>query len=129
MNESDRVAPLTRRELDRVSRLLQSTKYDRAMNMEGMDGFFTALICGPGRVGFSDYLPVVFGALPGEHLRFAASAVPPTLRRLLYRHWNSIVHSFESGACHVPVVLDDIDAPLCGKAWAQGFMLGVGLRT
>jgi uncharacterized protein len=39
--------PLTDDEFARLDAFLDNTKNSRAMNLEQIDGFFTALVCGP----------------------------------------------------------------------------------
>ncbi len=53
--------PLTEAELDRLSGLLGRFDNKRPMNLEQLDGFFAALICGPVNVPPSKYLPVILG--------------------------------------------------------------------
>ncbi len=54
--------PLTEAELDRLRKFLKNCKGGKAMNIEEMDGFFAALVAGPGIVMPSEYLPEVFGS-------------------------------------------------------------------
>jgi hypothetical protein len=53
--------PLTDAELDHLGDFLESCKGGRAMNVEALDGFFSALIAGPETVMPSEYYPEVFG--------------------------------------------------------------------
>jgi uncharacterized protein len=99
------------------------------MNLERADGFFTALICGPGRVLFEDYVPVVFGVNSYDRHAFARLKTATTIRQLLNRHWSAISDTLTQGGCHVPLLLGNIEDEGCGRNWGQGFMLGVGLRT
>ena len=48
-------APLTDEELDRLGSFLKSCKGGKAMNLEELDGFFSALIAGPEPVMPSEY--------------------------------------------------------------------------
>ena len=49
--------PLTDAEYDRLADTLNRFHGEGAMNLEQLDGFFAALICGPDRVHPSEYLP------------------------------------------------------------------------
>jgi uncharacterized protein len=50
--------PLTDAELERLNQVLGRFDNKRSMNLEQLDGFFAALICGPQIVPPSEYLPV-----------------------------------------------------------------------
>ena len=52
--------PLNDTELDRLGDFLEEVGAP-AMNLEMLDGFFAALICGPETVLPSEYLPQVLG--------------------------------------------------------------------
>src|SRR3954454_8519364 len=53
--------PLTDAEYDRPADTLNRFHGEGAMNLEQLDGFFAALICGPDRVHPSEYLPEIWG--------------------------------------------------------------------
>ena len=53
--------PLTDDELERLAAFLDSIDNEEALSLEGLDGFFCALIAGPELVMPSEYLPVVWG--------------------------------------------------------------------
>jgi hypothetical protein len=51
--------PLSDTELEKVHEILERFGDKRAMNLEQLDGFLAALICGPGDVPQGEYLPEV----------------------------------------------------------------------
>jgi uncharacterized protein len=51
--------PLTDAEYDRLADTLNRFHGEGAMNLEQLDGFFAALICGPNPVHPSEYLPEI----------------------------------------------------------------------
>lgn len=53
--------PLTDAEFDRLSSILERLSDNHSMNIEQLDGFLAALICGPEIVRPSEYLPVIWG--------------------------------------------------------------------
>ena len=53
--------PLSDAEFDRLEEILKRFRDKRAMNLEQLDGFFAALICGPNIVLPSEYLPRFWG--------------------------------------------------------------------
>jgi hypothetical protein len=60
--------PLSEDELDRLQEFLE--EWGHGMNIEELDGFFSALIAGPEAVMPSQYLPEVFGTDPKEGAQF-----------------------------------------------------------
>ena len=71
---------LSEDDLDRLRDFLD-TMGPPAMNLESVDGFFAALICGPEMVMPGEYLPVVFG----EDAVFADDAEAADMLGLLMR--------------------------------------------
>ena len=59
--------PLTDAEYDRLGSMLAHS--ERAMNLEMVDGFFAALICGPETVPPSEYLRLIWGGDPASAAR------------------------------------------------------------
>jgi uncharacterized protein len=99
-----------------------------AMNLEMLDGFFAALICGPDNVMPSEYLPQVFGK---DHC-FDSNDQATEILGLVMRHWNTIAselfRTLEEDEVYLPVLLEDADGVVYGNDWARGFMRGVQLR-
>lgn len=56
MNNLIAESPLNDSELDRLADFLEDID-SHAMNIEMLDGFFAALICGPDVISPSEYLP------------------------------------------------------------------------
>jgi uncharacterized protein len=54
--------PLTDAEFERLSGILGRFDNKQPMNLEQLDGFLAALICGPEIVRPSEYLPVIYGS-------------------------------------------------------------------
>ena len=76
-----------------------------AMNLEEVDGFFAALICGPETVYPAECLREISGGGSGEIVCESKEAAEQLLD-LLMRHWSSIVEILlmcvphETGTCH-----------------------------
>ena len=51
--------PLTDAEFERLAEVLQRCGGNHAMNIEMLDGFLAALVCGPETVLPSEYLPTI----------------------------------------------------------------------
>ena len=96
--------PLTDADYDRLADALNRFHGEGAMNLEQLDGFFAALICGPDRVHPSEYLPEIWGG--SEMVDEEAFA----------------------GDVHLPLVLEDEHGITHANDWAQGFLRGMALR-
>src|ERR1035438_6953463 len=82
--------PLTDAELDRLSEVLKRFGDKRAMNLEHLDGFLSALICCPDLVPPSEYLPVIWGDNIVLEDEFSAKPILEEFLSLIMRHWNAI---------------------------------------
>lgn len=120
--------PLTDAELERLGGFLSGLKNPQRLTLEGLDGFFCALVAGPDLVLPSEYLPVVWGGGMADEDAFPSEAVANEQLGLMMQHWNSIIDEFERETVYVPLfdVPDEQGVP--GRRWAQGFMRGVALR-
>ena len=120
--------PLTDEELDRLGDFLKSCKGGKAMNLEELDGFFSALIAGPEPVMPSEYNREVFGGDLSEAVEFANLDEAQEILNLMMRHWNKIASTLYRGESHVPLILEDEKGELHGNDWARGFMRGMHMR-
>ena len=120
--------PLTDAELDRLSDVLKRFGDKRAMNLEQLDGFLSALICSPDLVPPSEYLPVIWGDDVVLENEFSAKPILEDFLSLIMRHWNSIVDTLNSGDVYLPLLLDDEGGVTRANDWAKGFLLGMELR-
>ena len=117
--------PLTDAELDRLGDFLEGCKSGKAMNVEQLDGFFSALIAGPETVMPSEYNRELFG---GEVPEFSSLDETKEILGLLMRHWNTIAGTLLKGEAYVPLLLEDENGVAHGNDWARGFMRGMGMR-
>lgn len=120
--------PLTDAELERLAEFLGRCKGGRAINIEELDGFFAALIVGPGLVMPSEYYPHIFGGSLDETCEFETIDQANGVLSLLMRHWNTIASTLNGGDVYLPVLLEDNTGVACANDWAYGFMRGVELR-
>jgi uncharacterized protein len=120
--------PLTDAEYDHVASML--ARSDRAMNVEMLDGFFAALICGPDLVRPSEYLRVIWGGDKiGGDRGWRDEAEMQEFFDLIMRHWNSVIAALSSGEPFMPFLLEDEDGIARANDWAEGFARGMKLRT
>ena len=120
--------PLTDDEFDRLAEFLDAIGAS-AMNIEMLDGYFSALICGPDIVPPSEYLPQIWG----EDFAFESDEQAAEIVGLLMRHWNTIAvelrHTLDEPDVYLPVLLEGEDGVATGNDWAHGFMRGVETRA
>jgi uncharacterized protein len=120
--------PLTDAELDRLSAVLERFGDKHSMNLEQLDGFFAALICGPDIILPSEYLPEIWG---DDIILEDASAEQPMLQEffsLITRHWNAISDTLHSGDVIMPSLLPDENGITRANDWANGFLRGMEFR-
>ena len=120
--------PLSDADLDRLSDVLTSFASKHAMNVEQLEGFLTALICGPDNVLPSEYLPEIWGDGMVQEDAFHAQPILQDFLSLVMRHWNAISQTLRSGNVYTPVLLEDEDGVSHGNDWANGFIRGMELR-
>jgi uncharacterized protein len=118
--------PLVEPELDRLGDLLARLSDQGGMNLEELDGFFAALICGPTTVTPSEYLPEIFG--DGIIDVTSTHSALQEFISLLMRHWNTICDTLFSGDVFTPLLLEDANGLAHANDWARGFMRGMDLR-
>jgi uncharacterized protein len=115
-------------EFDKLSDALGRFGGKHSMNLEQLDGFLTALVCGPDEVPRSEYLPKIWA---DNIVNEAAFAAQPLLREcvsLILRHQDFIYHTMESGDVFTPLLIENEDGICAGNDWAIGFLHGMELR-
>jgi uncharacterized protein len=110
--------PLTDAEFEKLADVLKRFGDKRAMNLETLDGFFAALICGPDHVPPSEYLPEIWG---GDMVNEPAFETKPILQEF-------ISDTLQSGNVFLPLLLDDESGVARANDWANGFMRGMEMR-
>jgi uncharacterized protein len=112
-------------EFSRLSEILESLS-PSAMNVEMLDGFFTALICSPNVVMPNEYLPTILG---DEDSAFDSQEQAMEFFNLTMRHWNFIadelLKSLNGKTFYKPILLEGENGIIEGSDWATGFMEGV----
>lgn len=120
--------PLTEVELDHLGQFLKNCKGGKAMNIEELDGFFSALIVGSEIVAPSEYMREVFGSETPETYQFESLEEANEILGLMMRHWNDIAGTLSKGEIYVPLLLLDENGVEHGNDWAHGFIRGTRLR-
>ena len=120
--------PLTDDEFAFLDAFLRKANGGQAMNLEKMDGFFTALVCGPQMVMPSEYMPHVWGNGISNNGVFQSLEEAQEISSLVTRHWNRIASTLYKGRVYFPFLFEDEKGVVHGNDWAKGFMRGMGLR-
>ncbi len=120
--------PLTDAEFERLTGLLRRFDNKRPMNLEQLDGFLAALVCGPELVTPSEYLPQICGDDMVLRDTIDAKSVLQDFLSLIMRHWNTISYTLESGDVFLPLLLEDENGTAPANEWAKGFLRGMELH-
>jgi len=120
--------PLTDEEFDRLSAILGRLEDKCSMNLEQLDGFLAALVCGPGLVLPSEYLPEILGDDVVLDDSLAARPALQDFLSLIFRHWNVIADTLHSDDVHLPLLLEDEQGIFHANDWASGFLRGMDFR-
>jgi uncharacterized protein len=113
--------PLNDAELERLGSVLESFGDKSSMNIEQLDGFLAALICGPELVPPSKYLPKIWGT----ETAFEDTSSAQEFLSLIMRHWNAIADTLNSGEVYLPLLLEDESGITHANDWANGFLRGM----
>jgi uncharacterized protein len=120
--------PLTDEEFEKLGDFLGGIKNSRAMNLEEMDGFFAAVICGPEIVTPGECLPYLWGNELSNDGVFQSVEEAEEILNLVLRHWNAIAGTLYKGRVYFPLLLEDENGVEHGNDWAKGFLRGMSLR-
>jgi len=134
--EDEEVTPaLTEQEMDELDSFLMSdATTNEVMLLDCMDGFLTALACGPAMPKPGEWIPRVWGPTAADAPTFASATQSARITDLLTRHMNAIVWSLQQDAEHFEPVFDlqvfegDEREYMDGEMWAHGFMIGIDMQ-
>lgn len=119
--------PLTDRDYQRLADTLACFQDQDCMNLERLDGFFTALLCGPMPLQPAECLPVILGRAFDDEDAFPTERALENFANLLLRHWLDIRHTLEAGEPFHPWLDAGEDGLFHGNDWALGFVDGMQL--
>lgn len=113
-------------ELEWLACFLRSSQApDTAMDLEELDGFFTAMVVGPKTIMPNMYMPEIWGG-DGEGPVYDSLEQAEYVTGLLMRHWNAMIQRQDHFYPCMPFVADDPLWPK-GYLWAQGFARGIDM--
>jgi len=114
--------------LETLGEFLDQLTEDGAMDLEELDGFFTALHCCPEPVPPNEYLPEILGdGLENEEI-FPNPEAAQLFMGLLMHHWNAVGDALRSEDFFLPLLLEDGQEKTYGNCWAIGFLRGADMR-
>ena len=116
---------LSEAELERVREILDRFGDKRAMNMEQIDGFLAALVCGPEDIPQSEYLPEIWGDDMVNEAAFARQPLLQVFVSLIMRHRDAIAHTLRTDAVYTPLLLQDQDGVACGNIGAAAAVMRI----
>lgn len=119
--------PLTDRDYQRLAATLTQFKDQQSMNLEQLDGFFTALLCGPMPLKPAECLPMILGDAFDDETAFPTSKALEQFADLLLGHWLDISATLREGRPFHPWLQEDENGEVHGNDWAQGFIDGMQL--
>lgn len=115
--------------LETLGEFLDQLSHDGAMDLEELDGFFTALHSCPELVTPSEYLPEILGdGLENEEI-FPNPEVAQLFMGLVMHHWHSVGDALRSEDFFLPLLLENDEGKSYGNNWATGFLRGMDMRT
>ncbi len=124
------VNPLTDAELEQLDaaldQLMASMNVDDSesrlpLSLDAVDGLFAAMALSPKSTAIGEWMPMVMG-----DAQFSSKEQTQSVRNVLIRHYNSVVHSLRKADIEdfQPLVsYNDEDHPIVA-AWCAGFVLG-----
>jgi uncharacterized protein len=115
-------------ELEVLGEFLEQMEDAGAMDLEELDGFFTALHCAPDFVVPSEYLPEVVGDGFENREIFPNDDAIGLFLDLVEHHWDDVGAALNNDDLFVPLLLEDEEGKTYGNNWAIGFIRGLGLR-
>lgn len=121
--------PLTERDYERLATTLNRFRNQHCMNLEQLDGFFTALLCGPLPIKPTECLPLILGDAFDDERAFPSEKALEQFVTLLKGHWLDIADTLHTGATFQPWLEPDEQGVVRGNDWAQGFSEGMELMN
>ena len=128
-------SPLTDEEIEELDRfLLEAEGIPESMDVSTLDGFLTAIVCGPKTILPSEWMRWVWDMEGGEDApEFKDQAQAQRILGLLMRHMNDIAQTLhQTPEQYEPLLMEnpnDGDPIPILDEWCSGFMKGVQLDS
>ena len=121
--------PLSDAEFDELDAFLHRGDEDKGLTVEGVDGFFAALVCSPRLARPSEWLPAVWG---GEMPEWDSLEEAQRAMGLLMRLWNQVAESINTGSFSpltTSGINDDGLEVHLPHLWCMGFHEGMRIHS
>lgn len=125
--------PLTDAEVEELDEfLLNAESIEESMDISTLDGFLTAIVCGPKTILPSEWMRWVWDMERGKDApRFKDKAEAQKILGLMMRHMNDIARTLhQAPSQYEPLLMENPNkgdpVPVIDE-WCWGFMKGVGL--
>ena len=129
------LGPLSDAEIEELDQfLLGAESLEESMDISMLDGYLTAIVCGPATILPSEWLRWVWDLQDGEDApEFQSQSQAQRILELLMRHMNSINQTLSHAPEHYePLLMENPnngDPVLIIDEWCTGFMKGIGLDS
>ena len=121
--------PFTDVDFNRLESTLSNLKNKKAMNLETLDGFLTALICSPEITPPSIYLEEIWGGVEiSDEEAFKDEADLHDFMDLIMRFWNDVSRRLKEEDVFLPVLTEESLKEAKGNDWAKGFLRGIKIH-
>lgn len=127
--------PLTDDEIEELDQfLLDAEGIEESMDISTLDGYLTAIVCGPSTILPSEWLRWVWDMENGEDApEFTSQAQAQKVLGFLMRHMNDVAETLNQAPEHYEPLLmenpNDGDPIPILDSWCTGFMKGVQLDS
>lgn len=119
---------LSEDEMDELSSILSGFTHEKAMSLEEVDGFFTAIHCSPTMISINHFLSDIWGDETGEEeAPFENIEELNHFLNLLMRFWNDVGNRCNEEIFLPVMELDQETGLVKGNEWARGFLRGAGI--
>lgn len=118
---------MTDKDYQRLDATLARFKGQDCMSLEQLDGFFTAMLCGPMPLKPAECLPIILGQAFDDETAFPTTQSLDRFAELLHRHWMDIANTLRDGLPFHPWLETDETGAVKGNEWAEGFVEGMQL--
>ena len=119
---------LSEAECDRLEEALKEFPERGGMNLEMVDGFFAALLCGPDLVTPGEFIPEILSEAADDQDDFSSLEEAGVVIDLLMRHWNAVEKQLRIEKYFTPLLATDESGACLGNDWAYGFIRGMDMR-
>ena len=128
--------PLSDEELEAFDTLLQALPADGAMNIEGVDGYLTAMLLGPAESldqgPTADWLPLIWGGDGPEGEPFASNRQRKRATLFALRHLQAVACQLRDHPKHWEPLFSMVEAKgeewVDAQDWCTGFLQAVDLQ-